>query len=164
MLSAGFLDADLAIFLAHQFFKLPLLPTLLFRRLLVKASLFDFLEKSLFGDGSLETLQQLFWGFPTSQCHSDQVGPLSLTGVRSRKSPAITPDPIRRFQPPLRFRKLLSAKFEAKGNCRGKPIVWQGKQKIGGTSCRIHPDSALDRSSGKPQDPPRGLTGEHSWE
>lgn len=81
MLSAGFLDADLAIFLAHQLFKLTLFAALLFRGLFVKTSLLDFLEKSLFGDGSLEALKQLFGSFSAAECHSDQVSPLSLNSV-----------------------------------------------------------------------------------
>ena len=78
VLSAGFLDTDLAIFFAHQLFKLSLLATLFLRGLFVKASLLDFLEKSLFGDGSLEALKQLFGSFSATECHSNQCSPLSL--------------------------------------------------------------------------------------
>ena len=78
VLSAGFLDAGFAIFLAHQLFKFSLLTTLFLRGLFVKASLLDFLEKSLFGDGSLEALKQLFGSFSATECHSNQCSPLSL--------------------------------------------------------------------------------------
>lgn len=82
MLSAGFFDADFAVFFAHQLFKLALLAALLLRRLLVEASLFNLFEKAFFGDSSLESLQQLLGSFPAANCHTDQVSPLSLNKVR----------------------------------------------------------------------------------
>lgn len=76
--STRILHVLFAVLLAHQFLEFTLFATFRLGWLLVEAALLDLLEETFLGDGTLESLQQFFWGFPASQSDANQTGSLSL--------------------------------------------------------------------------------------